>query len=77
MNGITTTAAILLALAAYTLLANPGGTEPLSTTAPAGCTGDHVCGDDRSVAATRLSGRSENLRSLPVVGLEAPYAAKQ
>lgn len=46
MNGITTTAAILLALAAYTLLANPAGTQPLHPSAPTGCTSDYVCGED-------------------------------
>lgn len=58
MNGITTTAAILLALAAYTLLADPA-VEPLQTSAPAGCTGDYVCGDDASVVATRPLARRE------------------
>jgi hypothetical protein len=53
MNGIKTTTAILLAIAAYTLFANPAPAEPLhSTSASVGCTGDYVCGDDVSVVAT-------------------------
>ena len=62
MNGITTTAAILLALAAYTLLANPAGTQPLQPAAPVGCTGDYVCGDDPSVVATWPPERWETVR---------------
>lgn len=44
MNGITTTAAILLALAAYTLLA-PGQADPLTNSTQPGCTADAVCSD--------------------------------
>jgi hypothetical protein len=53
MNGIITTLVTLLSIAAYTLLADPAAAQsPHSSSAPVGCTGDYVCGDDPSVVAT-------------------------
>jgi hypothetical protein len=52
MYGTITTLVTVLYIAAYTLL-GPAKAEPLhSASAPVGCTGDYVCGDDPSVVAT-------------------------
>lgn len=54
MYGMITSLLTVLWIAAYTLLANPAaGQSPAnSAPAPAGCTGDYVCGDDPSVVTT-------------------------
>lgn len=55
MNGFKTTTAILLALAAYTLLANPARAQTVNADAwpPMGCTGDFQC--DVAPATTTAS----------------------
>jgi hypothetical protein len=53
MYGITTSLVTLLWISAYTLLANPAVAQsPNTSSAPTGCTGDYVCGEDPSVVAT-------------------------
>jgi len=53
MYGTITSLVTLLWISAYTLLANPAVAQsPNASSAPAGCTGDYVCGEDPSIVAT-------------------------
>lgn len=63
MYGIITSLVTLLWIAAYTLLANPVVAQsPNPASAPVGCTGDYVCGEDPSVVATWPLDRWDTVR---------------
>jgi hypothetical protein len=84
MYGFITSLVTLLWLAAYTLLADPAPAQsPNPTSAPVGCTGDYVCGDDPSVVATWPLDRWETVRRAnkriaePKTADRVPTTAKQ
>ena len=63
MYGLITSLVTVLWIAAYTVFADPAPAQsPDPASAPVGCTGDYVCGDDPSVVATWPLDRWETVR---------------
>ena len=85
MYGMITSLLTVLWIAAYTLLASPAASQQPTnpTSAPVGCTGDYVCGDDPSVVATWPLDRWETVRradtriAAPKTANRTPATAKQ
>ena len=83
MYGMITSLVTVLWIAAYTLLANPAAGQLPANSAPVGCTGDYVCGDDPSVVATWPLDRWATVRRAnkriaePKAAGRIPAAAKQ